>query len=161
MSRRWAIGAEQVLDLLSARHASQSETREYMGQQPDEADHQGSRVKQPNSRHCFGCGVDNAYGLAMTFYEEEPGHVTCDFTVPKHFEGYPGVVHGGVVATMLDEIAGRVVLIDDHARMMMTAKLVTRYRKPVPVGKPLKIEGWLRTLLRLSGDMGKTTLKHI
>jgi uncharacterized protein (TIGR00369 family) len=99
--------------------------------------------KQPNSAQCFGCGVNNSYGLAMAFYELGPGHVVCDITVPEHFQGYPGVVHGGVVATMLDEIANRVLLVDDHSRMMMTAKLTTRYRKPVPVGEPLKIEGWL------------------
>jgi acyl-coenzyme A thioesterase PaaI-like protein len=99
--------------------------------------------KLPNSRHCFGCGIDNPFGLSMTFYETGANHVVSEFTVPEHFQGYPGVVHGGIVATMLDEIVGRVLVTDDPSRMMMTAKLVTRYRKPVPVGEPLKIEGWL------------------
>jgi len=114
-----------------------------MGQEAERELPQSKPAKQPNSKHCFGCGVDNANGLAMTFYEVGPGHVACEITVPEKFQGYPGVVHGGIVATMLDEIASRVALIGDHSRMMMTAKLTTRYRKPVPVGQPLKIEGWL------------------
>jgi uncharacterized protein (TIGR00369 family) len=114
-----------------------------MGQEAERELSQSKPAKQPNSKHCFGCGVDNANGLAMAFYEVGPGHVACEITVPEHFQGYPGVVHGGVVATMLDEIANRAALIGDHSRMMMTAKLTTRYRKPVPVGQPLKIEGWL------------------
>jgi acyl-coenzyme A thioesterase PaaI-like protein len=114
-----------------------------MGQEAERELLQSKPAKQPNSKHCFGCGVDNANGLAMAFYEVGPGHVACEITVPEHFQGYPGVVHGGVVATMLDEIANRAALIGDHSRMTMTAKLTTRYRKPVPVGELLKIEGWL------------------
>jgi len=79
----------------------------------------------------------------MTFFEVGSNHVASEITVPEHFQGYPGVVHGGIVATMLDEIVGRVLYSNDPQRMMMTAKLITRYRKPVPVGEPLRIEGWL------------------
>lgn len=114
-----------------------------MGQETEQAQSQSAPRKQPNSKHCFGCGVDNISGLAMKFYELGPGRVACDITVPEHFQGYPGVVHGGIVATMLDEIANRAPLTEDHSRMMMTAKLTTRYRKPVPVAQPLRIEGWL------------------
>ncbi len=114
-----------------------------MGQDAEQTLPWSERRKQPNSKQCFGCGLENSYGLAMTFYEIGPGHVVSDYAVPEHFQGYPGVVHGGVVATMLDEIANRVLLVGDHSRMMMTAKLTTRYRKPVPVGELLKIEGWL------------------
>jgi uncharacterized protein (TIGR00369 family) len=102
-----------------------------------------SPTKLPNSRHCFGCGMENTAGLCMTFFEVGPNRVASEITVPEHFQGYPGVVHGGIVATMLDEIVGRVLFTDDPQRMMMTAKLVTRYRKPVPVGEPLRVEGWL------------------
>jgi acyl-coenzyme A thioesterase PaaI-like protein len=98
-------------------------------------------VKQPNSKHCFVCGRENAYGLKLTFYETAPGEVIVNYTVPEHFQGYPGVVHGGIVAAMLDEVTGRVHMGSDPPRFMFTAKLNIRYRKNVPVGQPLRIIG--------------------
>ena len=98
-------------------------------------------IKQPNSRHCFVCGVDNPSGLHLKFYEIQPGHVMADYIVPEQFQGFPGVVHGGIVAAMLDEIAGRVYIRGDPPRFMYTAKMEVRYRKNVPVGQPLHLVG--------------------
>jgi uncharacterized protein (TIGR00369 family) len=97
--------------------------------------------KQPNSRHCFVCGVENDHGLGMKFYEVAPGEVQAEYTVPEHFQGYPGVVHGGVIAAMLDEVTGRAFMHGEPPRFMYTAKLSVRYRKPVPVGEPLRLVG--------------------
>ncbi len=99
------------------------------------------RSKQPNSRHCFVCGLQNPVGLRLAFYDTGPGEVTCDVTVPEQYQGYPGVVHGGVIAAMLDEVVGRAAMEGDVWRFMMTAKLDLRYRKPVPVGQPLRLVG--------------------
>jgi len=100
-------------------------------------------TKQPNSRHCFVCGVENTHGLHLTFYETAPGEVTVETVVPEHFQGYPGVVHGGIVASLVDEVLGRVHMGSDPAnpRFMYTAKLTVQYRKNVPVGKPIRIVG--------------------
>jgi acyl-coenzyme A thioesterase PaaI-like protein len=98
-------------------------------------------IKQPNSKHCFVCGRENAYGLKLNFYETAPGEVIVNYTVPEHFQGYPGVVHGGIVAAMLDEVTGRVHMGGDPPRFMFTAKLNIRYRKNVPIGQPLRIIG--------------------
>jgi acyl-coenzyme A thioesterase PaaI-like protein len=98
-------------------------------------------MKQPNSKHCFVCGRENPYGLKLKFYETSPGEVEVKYTVPEHYQGYPGVVHGGVVAAMLDEVTGRVHMGMDPPRFMFTARLDVRYRKNVPVGKPLRIIG--------------------
>jgi acyl-coenzyme A thioesterase PaaI-like protein len=100
------------------------------------------RMKQPNSRHCFVCGRENPYGLKLEFYENQPGEVVVDYTVPEQFQGYPGVVHGGVVAAMLDEVTGRVHIGGDPPRFMFTARLEIRYHKNVPIGKPLHIVGY-------------------
>ena len=99
-------------------------------------------MKQPNSRHCFVCGKENPYGLKLEFYESVPGEVVVDYTVPEQFQGYPGVVHGGVVAAMLDEVTGRVHMGGNPPRFMFTARLEVRYHKNVPVGKPLRIVGY-------------------
>lgn len=100
-------------------------------------------IKQPNSRHCFICGLENPVGLHLHIYETEPGVVETTYTAPEHFQGYPGVLHGGIVAAILDEISGRAHMGSDphHPRFMFTGKLEVKYRKNVPIGKPLKIIG--------------------
>lgn len=106
-------------------------------------------TKQPSSQHCFVCGRANQSGLHMDFYENQAGEVVAHITVPGEFQGYPGIVHGGIIAAMLDEISGRSIMISNPNRFMVTAKLSIRYRKPVPTGKPLRLVG------RLVDDNGR------
>jgi acyl-coenzyme A thioesterase PaaI-like protein len=98
-------------------------------------------MKQPNSRQCFVCGTENPVGLRLMFYQAASGEVTAEFTPPEHYQGYPGVLHGGITASILDEAAGRAQMGNFSPRFMFTAKLVVRYRKSVPVGQMLKIIG--------------------
>ncbi len=100
-----------------------------------------SREVQPNSHHCFVCGLQNPIGLKLRFYETGPGEVTAEYTVGDEYQGYPGVVHGGVVAALLDEVCGRVHMNSNPPRFYYTARLTMRYRKNVPVGEPLTIVG--------------------
>jgi uncharacterized protein (TIGR00369 family) len=97
--------------------------------------------RQPNSRHCFVCGLQNPFGLQLRFEVIAPGEVEACYTVPERYQGYPGVVHGGVVAAMLDEVAGRTQMGADPPRFMFTARLEIRYRQNVPVGQPLRVVG--------------------
>lgn len=76
----------------------------------------------------------------MDFYTTAPGEARAELSVPAHYEGYPGVVHGGIIAAMLDETGGR-AWMDDPTRFMVTAQLNVRYRKPVPTETPLTIIG--------------------
>jgi hypothetical protein len=97
---------------------------------------------QPNSKMCFICGLENPVGLKLRIYEVEPGVVETTFTAPQHFQGYPGVLHGGIIATIIDEVSGRSWMgSEDNPRFMFTAKLEVKYRKNVPIGKPLRIVG--------------------
>lgn len=100
-----------------------------------------ARVKQPNSKQCFVCGLENPYGLAVSFYEESDTEVVVEYTVSERYQGYPGTVHGGIVAAILDEVVGRAAMIGRHDDFMVTAKLDLRYRMPVPLEKPLRITG--------------------
>ena len=102
-----------------------------------------TRLKHPNSRHCFVCGVENKFGLQLKFYEIENGDVVVETTVPERFQGYPGVVHGGIVASLVDEVLGRAHFGSDpeNPRFMYTAKLSVNYRKPVPTEKLIKVVG--------------------
>lgn len=99
--------------------------------------------KQPNSRSCFVCGVDNPYGLKLDFYETNPGRVVVDTVIPDHYQGYPSIVHGGIVACLVDEALGRAQMGNDvdNPRFMYTAKLSVEYRKPVPTNMPIRIVG--------------------
>lgn len=99
--------------------------------------------RQPNSRMCFACGLENPAGLHLHFYDDGADEVVADVTIAPDHQGYPGIVHGGVVAAILDEVGGRTVMIGDHLRFFMTAKMDIKYRRPVPVGSPLRAVGRL------------------
>jgi acyl-coenzyme A thioesterase PaaI-like protein len=107
-------------------------------------------IKQPNSAHCFACGLENQFGLKLTFYSQGENQVICRYTIPEHFEGFPGVAHGGVIASILDEALVRSFMAGDPDRFTYTAKMTTRYRKPVPINMPLEIVG------RVIKDRGRT-----
>lgn len=109
--------------------------------------------KQPNSRMCFVCGLENSMGLHAKFYNEAPGKVRVEWVAPEHYQGYPGYLHGGIIAALLDEAAGRTILGDDTLRLFVTMKMELRYRKPVPVKVPLVIRG---ELIRDRGRFAET-----
>lgn len=79
----------------------------------------------------------------MDFYSTGDGEVVAEYTVPEDYNGYPGVVHGGITAAMLDETAGRTVMADGEERFFITLKLEIKYRRPVPTETPLRIVGRL------------------
>jgi uncharacterized protein (TIGR00369 family) len=99
--------------------------------------------KQPNSRHCFVCGVQNPFGLGLHFADDGASAVRAEFTVPERFNGYPGVVHGGIVAAILDETSGRALLArgHEHKNLFVTLKMEIRYRQPTPTDTPLTAVG--------------------
>lgn len=101
--------------------------------------------KQPASRTCFCCGRENETSLRMTWFNDtDAGKVRCTLSVPERFNGYPGVVHGGVVAAILDETSGRAVMLDGNFnRLMVTLNLQVTYRRPTPTNVPLEVTGWL------------------
>ena len=95
--------------------------------------------KQPNSRLCFVCGMENPIGLKAFFYDDDDGRVIVKFTPRQEHQGYPGVVHGGIITALMDEVIGRVVTSLDI--WAVTAKLELKFRQPVPLGEELTIVG--------------------
>jgi uncharacterized protein (TIGR00369 family) len=93
------------------------------------------------SNRCFGCGPANPAGLHLEFLLADDGSVVALLTVPDTFEGHPGYLHGGVIATLLDEAMSK----SARARGLqtMTRHLEVDYLRPVPSGAPLRIEGRL------------------
>jgi uncharacterized protein (TIGR00369 family) len=101
--------------------------------------------KQPNSRMCFVCGLENEAGLRLAFFEDQEAQtVRADLEVPDRYQGYPGVAHGGVVTAILDEVTVRAAMSEGgHQRMMATAKMSIRFRRPTPTEVPLAAIGWV------------------
>lgn len=96
--------------------------------------------KQPASRNCFVCGRENPLSLKINFFANEQGQVQAKVKIADLFEGYPGMVHGGVIAAMLDEAAGRSHMQGPND-FMVTVQLNIRYRKPVPSNEELLLIG--------------------
>jgi uncharacterized protein (TIGR00369 family) len=88
---------------------------------------------------CFGCGEANPIGLHLHFLLAEDGSVVCLATVPDTFEGPVGYIHGGMIATLLDEAMSKAV----RARGVraMTRHMEVDYLRPVPSGSPIRLEG--------------------
>jgi uncharacterized protein (TIGR00369 family) len=101
--------------------------------------------KQPNSRMCFVCGMQNPIGLKAFFYQDEEGRVVAHFTGKEEHQGYPGVMHGGIVTALLDEVIARVAIAQDLL-WGVTAKLEVRFRRPVPLGQSLTLVGEMTRL---------------
>lgn len=104
---------------------------------------------------CFGCGSLNEEGLRMRFQPLEPGVSAAEYTVPARYQGWAGVVHGGVVALILDEAVGWAAWHAGHSGV--TGKLEVRYRLPLLVGERIRVVGRLherrRALLRCSAEI--------
>ncbi len=88
---------------------------------------------------CFGCGPANEHGLHLTFLLAADAIVVCNTAVSGVFDGHPGYLHGGIIATLLDETMSKTV----RARGLtsMTRHLEVDYLRPVPSSKPIRMEG--------------------
>jgi len=95
---------------------------------------------------CFGCGPANAAGLRLEFLLAEDGSVVCQPTIAEIFEGPAGYLHGGIIATLLDEAMSKSVRA--RGLMGMTRQMEVEYLRPVPSAAPIRLEG---RLLRSEG----------
>jgi len=103
----------------------------------------------PNSTGCFLCGEENPYGVRTRFFVEE-NEVRGTVVIPKHMNGYKDVVHGGVLAALLDETMGWAATVFGKARLMfVTAELTVRYMRPVPIETEITVRS------RLAKDVGR------
>lgn len=95
----------------------------------------------PFTNHCFGCAPANRTGLRLQFTENhENGTVESFFRIAKRFEGPPGYVHGGVIATILDEAMGKVNR--RKGIIALTRHMSVDYLQPVPLNTKLRAIGW-------------------
>ena len=89
-------------------------------------------------RNCFACGSNNGSGLRLKFYKHEDGSVWGDFFADPKFEGYSGIVHGGIIATMLDSAMTHCLLMQGIPAL--TGRLLIRYSVPIRTGTVVRLE---------------------
>ena len=95
----------------------------------------GGRVNR-----CFGCGPANQYGLKLRFtLDHEARTSLAKVKLPQRYEGPPGHIHGGIIATLLDEAMGKVNKI--FGTVSMTRNMEIDYLRPSPLGQPLTVTG--------------------
>ncbi|MGC9358504.1 MAG: PaaI family thioesterase [Anaerolineae bacterium] len=114
---------------------------------------------QPTSRMCFVCGRQNPVGLHLEFYEDpKTRQIIVPLIIPDEYQGYPGIAHGGILATILDETSGRAIMMaSDDDPFWVTAKIEIRYRHPTPTETLLRAVGWVveqrRRSARVAGEI--------
>jgi uncharacterized protein (TIGR00369 family) len=87
-------------------------------------------------RGCFGCGDLNPNGLKLAF-RLEGGVAVAEFDPDPQHQGYPGLMHGGLVATILDEAMGWAIY--GRGIWAMTARMQVRFRRSVPLDRRLRV----------------------
>ncbi len=91
-------------------------------------------------QYCYACGVLNENGLHLRFRRDGAAGVTALYRPKETDQGFPGVLHGGVAAALLDEVMAWSMYAAQQV-IGMTAKMETHYRQPVSLGEPLTVRG--------------------
>lgn len=89
---------------------------------------------------CFACGELNEHGLQLQLHADAQGCWT-ELSLDERFQGWESVAHGGIIATILDEVMAWSVI--GRGTWGVTARLNLAFRKPIPTGRPLRAEGWV------------------
>ena len=110
-----------------------------------------------NEGFCFGCGQNNPMGLKLHF-TRHGDTISTEFTPEKMHQGWPGLLHGGILGCLLDEVMSNMAYATGNT--CVTASIEIRQRRPVEVEVPLVITAWItRQRKKLIETAGKVTLK--
>jgi len=89
-------------------------------------------------QNCFACGANNGMGLGLKFYKHEDGTVVGSFFADPEFESYSGIIHGGIIATLLDSVMTHCLLMQNIPAL--TGRLSIKYSTPIRTGTVVKLE---------------------
>lgn len=110
-----------------------------MPRKPQSHGHDTPYVKLQKN-YCFVCGQNNPQGMRLKFTLDEARQTfVCRFRLGKRYTGPPGHTHGGIIASILDDAMGKVNKL--HHVIALTKEMTVEYLKPVPLHKPLRVEG--------------------
>ena len=93
---------------------------------------------------CFACGDKNTDGLQLKFSYPQPGTCLAEFVPEKKYQGWKGILHGGIISTLLDEAMAHAVggvEGEGGASEAVTAELTVRFKKPVRIGSKIVLSG--------------------
>lgn len=96
------------------------------------------KQKLPEHGWCFVCGHENPHSIGLTWYVDDDGIMTSEFTLNEAQQGPPRHAHGGASAAILDEAMGLVVWAAGHK--VAAVNLEINYHKPLPLNQPLTLE---------------------
>ena len=96
-------------------------------------------MEYDNDQMCFVCGKRNGDGLQLDFELVGEGGIRTEFTPPKRYQGWKDIVHGGIIATILDEVMVNAAYL--RKIVAVSAKLEIKLRKPAAVGERLIFHG--------------------
>ncbi len=102
---------------------------------------------------CFGCGRQNPIGLKMTFFEDGE-QVWAPWSPLREHQGYEGIVHGGLITTVLDEVMGWAIYV--RKLWAVTGTINVRFRKPVRIGDDLVARAWVEAVSGRKVDVRAT-----
>jgi uncharacterized protein (TIGR00369 family) len=103
-------------------------------------------VRDDPENGCFACSPHNPRGLQLRFTRTGANAIACRFTAAPHLAGAPGVVHGGIQATLLDDafgMAAHTFFEGEKEASLVTVDFQLRYHRPVPLGEPLMVRAEL------------------
>ena len=96
----------------------------------------------PAGMTCFGCSDGPTFGLGLRAYRTEDGCVVAKLRTKLSHASFPGVIHGGIVASYFDELLWYNTWKDDfREHISMTAEMNVKYFAPVPAGVDITIVG--------------------
>ena len=101
--------------------------------------------KKHNSNHCMVCGIQNPFSLGARFYQLDNQELVCTFQTKDCHQSYPGRLHGGIVAAVLDETIGRAIDAIEPGTWAVTVELNVKYKKPIPLNAELRAVGRILT----------------
>jgi uncharacterized protein (TIGR00369 family) len=100
-----------------------------------------------DNQYCFVCGLQNPQGLKFKFnYNKTTDEVTSDISFADHFQGWAGVVHGGLVSTVLDEIM--VKTTEARGFICVTAEICIKFKNPARINTPYQCSGKILDIKR-------------
>jgi uncharacterized protein (TIGR00369 family) len=92
-----------------------------------------------DDNYCFACGSKNSDGLKLKFtYSDDNSKAETTYIPPEKFQGWKGIVHGGIITTLLDEVMAKAAIIKGYH--ILTGEITVRFKNPAKTLEPLRCE---------------------
>jgi len=90
--------------------------------------------------YCFVCGTENPRGMKLKF-EKRGNESYARFSLPKYYQGYDGIIHGGIISLLLDEA---MAYLQKPEERFLTGKITVKFHTPLKVEEEVEVRGWIK-----------------